>query len=778
MGHGKDTFYGSNFFNGNIKVRHFFWRCSLVFVFLGTLLISNSLHAAEAKRLALIIGNDKYQYISKLEKAGNDATAMAKELKSAGFDVELLKDANFRTMVRTIETFSRRINGGDQVVVFYAGHGVQIKSGNYLLPVDIEVGSESEIEKTAYSLDDLTAKLSDAKASFSLVMIDACRDNPLKTSGRSVGGNRGLASVEPPKGQMVVFSASRGQQALDKLHDNDNNPNGVFTREFIARMRTPGIKIQDLMSEVQDAVEKLAGSINHDQRPALYNESRGNFYFYQGVEPAAPAANASKSSVALDPETETWNAAVQSNSVTAYQAYLSAYPQGRYRAAASIKLETIERQAVTSQASQLSQVTRSQVLTSASATLTEPPVATVQSVVPTAKQASLAPLVDTELAFWNEVNNSGNIDFLDAYIQQYPKGKFIAPAKAELKRLQEQSKLRQVQEEALRQSIQSQNEQLAWNQAKQSQSINGFSEYLRSYPQGRYAPLAIISRQKIQQEELAKSRDASKELSPGINVKDCETCPDMIEIPAGSFMMGSQEFDSEQPVHPVQIKRFAMSKTEITRGQFAAFVDATGYVYGKSCWIWTGRDWRDSSDGSWLNPGFKQSNNDPAVCLNWDDVQAYIQWLQQKTGHTYRLPTEAEWEYAARSGSESAWSFGGDEAELVNHAWIRTNSGNRTQPVAQKPANRFGLHDMHGNVWEWTLDCATNNYNNAPPDGSAWNKNGCTQRVVRGGSWYSNPVNSRAAARNRFNANQRDSSYGFRLVREHSVRLANTATTP
>jgi uncharacterized caspase-like protein len=120
-------------------------------------------------------------------------------------------------------------------VVFYAGHGVQIKAGSYLLPVDIEAESESQVEKTAYGLNDLTEKLSEAKPAFTLVMVDACRDNPMKVKGRSVGNSRGLNALEPPKGQMVVYSASRGQQALDRLSDRDTNPNGVFTREFITK---------------------------------------------------------------------------------------------------------------------------------------------------------------------------------------------------------------------------------------------------------------------------------------------------------------------------------------------------------------------------------------------------------------------------------------------------------------------------------------------------------------------------------------------------------------
>ena len=247
----------------------------------------------QAKRVALVIGNDNYLAVSKLQKAGNDANAMARELRNAGFAVQLHQNLNYRATVRAVESFTQGIQGGDEVVVFYAGHGVQIKNGSYLLPTDIEVNSESEVEKTAYDLLTLTEKLAEAKPAFSLVIVDACRDNPLKSKGRSIGNARGLSAIEAPKGQMIVYSASRGQQALDRLLEKDPNPNSVFTRELISRMKVPGLKIEDLMRDVQNSVEELAKSVRHEQRPAIYNESRGNFYFYNhGINiQASPAFN-------------------------------------------------------------------------------------------------------------------------------------------------------------------------------------------------------------------------------------------------------------------------------------------------------------------------------------------------------------------------------------------------------------------------------------------------------------------------------------------------------
>ena len=314
-----------------------------------------------AKRLALVMGNDNYTSVTKLQKAGNDATAMARELKAAGFAVQLHKDLNYRGMVKAVEVFANSITGGDEVVVFFAGHGVQIRNGSYLLPIDIEASSESEVEKTAYELNALSDKISEAKPGFSLLMVDACRDNPLKAKGRSVESVRGLSAIEPAKGQMVVYSASRGQQALDRLNNKDANPNSVFTRELIARMKQPGLKIEDLMRQVQDAVESLAKTVHHEQRPAVYNEARGHFYFFgPSGNPAATAVPASASAPNTVTDAEFWSDTKLAGNREAFEAYLEKYPQGQFIGLAKAYLSKLqEGQEPTTQAPLVSAISAS-----------------------------------------------------------------------------------------------------------------------------------------------------------------------------------------------------------------------------------------------------------------------------------------------------------------------------------------------------------------------------------------------------------------------------------
>lgn len=211
---------------------------------------------------------------------------------------------------------------------------------------------------------------------------------------------------------------------------------------------------------------------------------------------------------------------------------------------------------------------------------------------------------------------------------------------------------------------------------------------------------------------LAAHADA---LRPGQVFKDCDDCPEMVVIPAGSFDMGSPASvklgnDSTRPVHRVTIKSaYALAKTEVTKRQWRAVIG--------------------------VNPvGSSGSGDDsPVEKVSWNAAQEFVRRLNMKTGKQYRLPSEAEWEYACRAGTQQEYC-GSDDVDSV--AWHKSNSGGGPHPVAGKQANAFGLYDMSGNVWEWTADCWNHGYSGAPADGSAWLSGACSSRVIRGGSWY------------------------------------------
>jgi formylglycine-generating enzyme required for sulfatase activity len=264
------------------------------------------------------------------------------------------------------------------------------------------------------------------------------------------------------------------------------------------------------------------------------------------------------------------------------------------------------------------------------------------------------------------------------------------------------------------------------------------------------------------------------------NGSACGDCPEMVVIPKGSFTMGSPEAETsrekvsaeyaawERPQHLVTVPSFALAKNAVTRGEFAAFVQATGYD-PKGCYVFKDGKWGLDQEKSWRNPGFAQTDRHPVVCVSWQDAQRYTSWLNSKvSGGLYRLPSEAEWEYAARAGTTTARFWGDDReqacvyanvsdltaAEVNNfdkspeHTFQCRDGYGQTAPVGSFRSNPFGLNDMLGNVWQWAEDTWHGNYQGAPTDGSAWTTGDSNSaRVVRGGCWVDLPSGLRSANR-------------------------------
>jgi formylglycine-generating enzyme required for sulfatase activity len=251
-----------------------------------------------------------------------------------------------------------------------------------------------------------------------------------------------------------------------------------------------------------------------------------------------------------------------------------------------------------------------------------------------------------------------------------------------------------------------------------------------------------------------------------------------VDIPAGHFFMGSCKFApgqaassaacpsgagtdpeayaDETPQHRVAVGSFQIGRTEVTLGQFRRFMEESGNAQLLDA------EFRKANDG--------QGDATPVVHVSWHDAQAFIKWLNRgkptSDAGRYRLPSEAEWEYAARGGTTTRYYFGDAiEKRLGLFAWYDKNAGNRQRVVGGKKPNAFGLHDMLGNVWEWTADCWNESYQGAPADGSAWQQGDCERRVVRGGSWFDVPIYLRASARFGDRAGRRINYTGFRVVR-------------
>ena len=287
-----------------------------------------------------------------------------------------------------------------------------------------------------------------------------------------------------------------------------------------------------------------------------------------------------------------------------------------------------------------------------------------------------------------------------------------------------------------------------WAKIKNSTNPADFSEYLKQYPKGHHEEMATYRR-----DQLQAARDQPPKPTP-TTLPVCGYCPEMVDIPGGKFMMGSDDSDKlassdEKPKHEVKVATFKLGKFEVTKGQYAAFVKETGHASNAGC--------------DWSKPGFEQDDKHPVVCVSLTDALAYIAWLNDKTHQNFRLPTEAEWDYACRSGGKDQRYCGGDNFDAL--AWHNVNSGMTTHTVGGKEANGLGLFDMSGNVWEWTCSKYDGKY--AGDELKCLSKNDAVSvRVLRGGSWGNFNESARAASRGGFDPAFRNLNFGFRLAQD------------
>jgi len=532
---------------------------------------SQALAQPQETRVALVIGNGSYKN-SPLKNPVNDARDMAVKLRGLGFTVIERNNLVVKQIGGTLREFRSKLTPGSVALVYYAGHGLQIKGDNYFPTVDADITGEEDVPNQSLAMKQIMDVLGDAKTRLNLVFLDACRDNPYSRSFRSA--SKGLSKENAPSGTLISFATRPGSVAADGV-----GRNGLYTGALLEAMDNKGQPIEQVLKRVVTNVK--AGSRNQ-QEPWMEGSIEGEFCF--------------------------------GNCTTVAQVGVS-----------------------------------------------------------------------DDRALWDSVKDSRDVNDLNAYLRKFPQGLFSEVASNRIK------------------------------------SMGQTSSVVASAP--------------------------TRPAQAGSSFKDCEDCPEMVEIPAGTFLMGSkadpvaasQPSADEQPQHSVSIKSFAMGKYELTQEQWHAVMGTT--------------------------PSKFKGHNLPVDQVSWDDAQEFVNRLSRKTGKNYRLPSEAEWEYAARAGSQTAYSFGDNESDLGRFAWFAGNSERKTNPVREKLPNNFGLFDMHGNVWEWTQDCWNSNYSGAPIDGSAWTTGNCSLRVLRGGSWLNYLQNLRTANRDRDLIGSRINSNGFRVAR-------------
>ncbi len=608
--------------------------------------ISTIAHAP--RHLALVIGNADY-LDRPLASASRDADDMSIALNALGFDVTRRTNLDEAAMRQALDAFAARLGPDDTALVYFAGHGLQAGGDALLVPLDAREQRPATLVRDAISARDIVERITRARPdAANIVVLDMCLTDPFETT-------RARAWTLPPR-TLVAYAAAPGDAASEDAR------NGRYTAALLH---------------------------------ALGARS--------SVTPAAFAAAASDVARASHGAQRPWVASTLDDGF-----------------------------AITDTTSNMRIADATAIVPAESASIVR-----TRGILPKDSNEQY------ELTFWDSIKDSTYPSDYEAYLKAYPNGRFAALAKARIERLR------------------------AAGNAKPAASAPPAATAAPAAPApapkptpAPSAPATAAAPEKPRPSTTAApaappaavtTKPAAKTASGG-EIKDCPACPVLIPIAAGSFTMGSNNDDpAEKPPHRVSVGRaFAIGKYEVTVEQWNACADA-------------GACTRVAPEGESTPPG-----NAPMRNVSWDDAQVYVKWLSKVGGKPYRLPTEAEWEYAARGGTQSTYWWGD---QMKKGTADCKDCGDPYKPEAPTPvgsfaANPYGLYDMNGSVWEWVADCWHSSYKNAPADGRAWDDPSCSVRVIRGGSWREGAAYMQSATRFKYSSSVRQSQNGFRVARD------------
>ena len=782
--------------------------------------------ASAGQRVALVIGNGTYAHAPSLANPLNDARDIGAALQRLGFAVTRIENADRAELWDGLQKFSLAASASEMAAVFYAGHGIEVDRRNFLVPVDARLLSDADVEFETVPLD-LLMRAVERTRGLRLIILDACRDNPfaaaMQRSGATRSIGRGLARVEPSGETLVAYAAKEGTVAADGA-----GRNSPYTEALLAHLEEPGLRVDLMFRKVRDAVLASTGG---RQEPFIYSSLSGKDTYlaaFPAPEPApAPAPPATEAQASPAPgagesealralaEREFWVSVKDSAHAADIEAYLERYPNGIYETLARNRLARLQAAPEETGAPEAGGAPA-------------PEDAAVSGRLEAERLAA-------EREFWASVTGSDDPADIQAYLDQYPGGTYEALARNRLERLAgtpddaetapqstaavataarddpstpqpsvataEAVEASLGLERAERRQIQLGLASLGHDPGPADGlfglgtrgAIGRWQSSRGSEASGHLdaeaAKLLLAAGKEVARkqaaEEAARKRAAEAEareraaeeaaraaaMRPGKVFRDCPECPEMVVVPAGSFMMGSPRSEEgrdgdEGSQHRVTIPEpFAVGKYEVTFAEWDACVAAGGCNgHRPDDWGW-GRGRR------------------PAMDVSWDDAKAYVGWLSRKTGERYRLLSEAEWEYSARAGIRTSRYWGDNVSAQCDHAngYDRTAAAEldydrnsapcrdgsvHTARVGRYGENGFGLSDMLGNVWEWVEDCWHGSYAGAPTEGSAWVRGSdCGKRVLRGGSWSDVPWILRSAFRIRYTAGIRYYFVGFRVSR-------------
>jgi formylglycine-generating enzyme required for sulfatase activity len=634
------------------------WRTLLLvcMIGLGSAQAAGADTASAERKVALVIGNGNYP-VSPLANARHDAEAVDAALKSLGFDVVSVSDATPQKMNEAIAEFGRRLQAGGIGLFYFAGHGMQTAHSTLLLPAGSDARRPAALLRDGVDVAAVLQAMSAVRpGQRNVVVLDACLVQPFAHPSRFDAALPAL-----PARTFVAYAAAPGAVAFDGAQ------HGLLTGAWLRQMQNAPLAAQSedmgaMFAMLRHAASEVKSLTNGRQKPWISSTA---------LEPLGVAVSSMRN------------------------------------------LDASQRIALASSAYEDN---------------THAPIQT-RGIMPKDSNEQY------ELTFWDSIKDSNYASDYEAYLKAYPNGRFATLARARIERLKA----------------------AAGAQKPQAAPASPVPQATTpTAPATSAAPAAPAPQQ--QRPAAATPAPAPAPAQPPAKApssasgesRDCATCPVMIALPAGSFTMGSHSDDpSEKPPHHVTIAApFAIGKYEVTVEQWNACADANACP-------------RLSADTNSVK-------NAPARDLSWDDAQLYVKWLAKTTGKPYRLPTEAEWEYADRAGTTSKYWWGEQmrkgqaNCKDCGEPWHKEGP----ESVGTFAANPYGLHDMNGSVWEWVSDCWHNSYQNAPNDGRAWDAPGCNMRVIRGGSWREGSDYMLTSTRFKYSQSVRQSQDGFRVAKD------------
>nr|WP_244197559.1 SUMF1/EgtB/PvdO family nonheme iron enzyme [Caballeronia ptereochthonis] len=596
-------------------------------------------------RAALVIGNADYGD-HPLAGASRDANDMSTALAALGFDVTRRANLDEAAMRQAIDAFAARLGPRDTGLVYFAGHGVQAGGDALLLPLDAREDAPATLVGKSIAAREIVERMARARpGAANIVVLDMCLSGPFEKTGDR-------AWRLPPR-TLIAYAAAPGDAAAE------SGRNGRYTAALLRALGKRRFVTADTFGAAASDVAHESRGI---QRPWIAST----------LERAFAIADAS--------------------------------PVMRMAAASAVD------QAESSRSDAIR----------------------TRGILPKDSNEQY------ELTFWESIKDSTYPSDYEAYLKAYPNGRFAALAKARIERLRAAGSAKPATTPPATPTP-------AAPAPKPAPSTAATPEKPR--PSASAAPSTAAPAA-----AAAAAKPAAK--TAGGEIKDCPSCPALIPIAPGSFTMGSNNDDpAEKPPHRVTIAHpYAIGKYEVTVEQWNACADAGACTRVAP-----------DSEATTAPPG-----NSPMRNVSWDDAQVYVKWLSKVGGKSYRLPTEAEWEYAARGGTQSTYWWGDQMRKGTADC---KDCGDPYRPEAPTPVgsfapNPYGLYDMNGSVWEWVADCWHSSYKGAPADGRTWDDPSCSVRVIRGGSWREGAGYMQSATRFKYSASVRQSQNGFRVARD------------